>query len=180
MSDFPSTLISPPGGVIHSGGSPSSLCFDAAFAQTTAFNSGAVWPAANRALYMPFLVEVPVTAYQMAFEVTTQSGNCDVGIYDELGNRLVSKGSTAVGAAGIQTLDITDTVLTPGLYYMAMNVDNITAAVTRLAPGLALHLQTVGMQQQAVGAVALPNPATFANPATAYLPALAVACKSTI
>jgi hypothetical protein len=138
------------------------------------------WAASNLALYMPFEVNEIVTAYQIAFVVTTQSGNLDVGIYDHIGNRLVSKGSTAVAVAGVQVVDITDTTLPPGAYFLAMCVDNTTAAFTAYAVA-ALVQQSVGMQQQAVGAVTLPNPATFANPANTIIPAIWVSTlKATI
>src|SRR5262245_52265293 len=65
-------------------------------------NATNTWPSANLAIYIPVLVQSTMTAYQIVFVVGTQSGNCDVGIYDELGNRIVSKGSTAVAASGFQ------------------------------------------------------------------------------
>lgn len=175
MSDWPRLLNSPSPGVVTSLTSATCWVSDVWTSQPSAN----AWPAANRALYYPFAVEAPVTAYQMAFQVTTQSGNCDVGLYTEQGVRLVSAGSTAVGAAGFQSIDITDTALLPGNYYMAMCVDNTTAAFTSLTTA-ALWLQVVGVQQQAVGAVTLPDPATFANPASAYVHILGVALKSTI
>lgn len=180
MSDWPRCLLTTPQyGTIHSGGLGSLQSIHLAIAGLN-FSVAAAWPAANRALYTPFLIETTVTAYKMAFEVGAQAGNCDVGIYDELGNRLVSKGSTAVGAAGLQVIDIADTVLTPGVYYMAMNVDTTTTlTIARVNPQVLLT-QVGGMQQQAVGAVTLPNPAVFANPASAYIPSMSVAFKVTI
>lgn len=141
--------------------------------------TASTWPSANRAIYIPFIVVQITTAYVMAFQVAVQSGNCDVGIYTEQGVRLVSAGSTAVGAAGFQSINITDTVLTPGVYYMAMNCDNTTASF-RAALSSALGIQGCGVQQQAVGAVALPDPATFANPASTYCPGLVVGLNATI
>lgn len=181
VSDWPSLFTNPPaGGTIHSAVSPESMTYDAYIGSGGSLAGGGAWPASNRALYFPFCVENTVTAYKMAFEVTTQSGNCDVGIYDSAGNRLVSAGSTAVAVAGIQIIDITDTVLTPGCYFMAMNVDNTTAAFVRTTTIALLQLETCGVQQEAVGAVALPDPATFANPAAAYTPGLVVATQATI
>lgn len=135
----------------------------------TAFNNAAVWPAANRALYCPVWTDETVTVYKMSFIVATQSGNYDIGIYNERGDRLVSKTSTAVPAAGLAIVDIADTVLNPGLYFLALNIDNTTASVNRISPAAAI-CQSLGVQQQAVGAVTLPDPATFANPASAYIP----------
>jgi len=181
MSDWPALLRSMEAPGTITPGSGNCLVSDCVNLSGTNFAAGAVWIAANRAIYLPFMVEAAVTAYMMAIEVTVQSGNCDIGIYDATStSRLVSMGSTAVGAAGIQTFNITDTLLYPGVYYAALNIDNVTAAVTRSSAVSALWLQSVGAQQQAVGAVTLPDPATFANPANAFLPNIAVGLKSTI
>lgn len=146
----------------------------------TAGSGGSTWPAANRAIYCPILVEDPVTVTQMAVLVTAQSGNLDVGIYSETGVRLVSKGSTAVGAANaVQAVDITDTYLVPGVYFLALCVDNTTAAFQRASNSTG-YLQACGVQQQAVGAVTLPDPATFANPASSYIPMITALCMSAV
>lgn len=138
------------------------------------------WPAANRALYIPVEIDFPCTAVKMAYQVTTQSGNYDIGIYSETGSRLVSTGSTAVPAAGLAVADITDTPLNPGTYFLALNIDNTTAAVQRLNNPLAGTLQVCGVQQQAVGAITLPSTATFANPASAYWPAITATLVTTV
>lgn len=142
--------------------------------------SQATWPAANRAIYISFLVEEAFTAYQMIFEVAVASGNYDAGIYDSVGTRLVSTGSTAVPAAGVGQANIADTLLNPGLYYMALCVDNTTASFSRANTNtLQWHL-TLGIRNQAVGAVTLPATATFANPISTYLPLLGVALQATL
>lgn len=144
------------------------------------FAAATAWPANNRAIYFPVVVHEPCTAYQMAIEVTTQAGNLDIGIYDELGNRLVHSGSTAVAAAGVQVVNITDTALTPGVYFLAICIDTTGAAIRCSASKPALDLQTFGVQQQAVGAVTLPDPATFANPASGVAPAIWVSTLSSV
>ncbi len=178
MTDWPSTYSLLPGGVI------SSVSTVSGFGQTLVagnMTAAALWPVANKALYVPFYLEVPLTIYQVGLIVGAQAGNLDVGIYDELGNRVVSKGSTAVGAAGVQLVDITDTPLTPGTYFMAMCCsDATTASFNRISLPDAQTSRTAGIQEQAVGAVTLPNPATFANPAAAYVPLLSLATKATI
>ena len=144
-------------------------------------SSGGVWPAANRAIYVSVLVENPVVVTQMAVWVTVQSGNLDVGIYSETGTRLVSAGSTVVGAAAaIQAINIADTLLAPGVYFLAMCVDNTTAAFQRTAAGNAGIYSSFGVQQQAVGAVTLPATATFATPASAYAPAVIATVMSAV
>lgn len=159
---------------------PSSLVHD--FCAIASAGSGA-WPAANRAIYVPFLLERTVTAYLIGWLNGTTVNNgvndMDVGIYSESGTRLVSQGGTITQTpvSTTQTADITDTVLRPGVYYLAMCVSNTTSTFWRSAP-TALMLQTAGVQQQAVGAVALPAPATFANPASGYVPLMSVAVKA--
>ncbi len=130
----------------------------------TAYSASA-WTTANTAVFCPFTVPWAFLAKKMGVQVTTQSGNMDIGIYDEKGTRLVSMGSQAVGAAGVQTFDITDTWLLPGTYFMAMNVDT-TAAFFQGVPAASVLTgtgRTLFLLQQAVGAVALPNPATYAS-----------------
>lgn len=166
MSDWQSVVRQPP--VINLADSRSGSAPGVIMTRSST-NTGAAWPAINRAIYVPFEVQAFCVAYQIGFQVAIQSGNLDVGIYDVLGNRLVSKGSTAVAVAGAQVVDITDTTLVPGVYFFGMCVDNTTASISSSSV-TALVLQSVGVQQQAVGAVTLPDPATFANPASAYAP----------
>jgi len=185
MSDWPAGSFSVlPSGLINSGSLATDLGMGIRYWSTSTnatWSGGALWPAANRAYYLSFRVEVPVTAYRMAFEVTAQAGNYDIGIYDILGNRLVSKGSTAVPAAGLASVDITDTVLTPGHYFMALCLsDATTAAVSRITVPDIQTLRVCGVQTQDVGAVTLPDPATFANPAAAYVPLIAVVLQTVI
>lgn len=139
--------------------------------------TASVWTA-NRAVYLPVVCEEPVTVTDMAVTVVTQAGNLDVGIYDWLGNRLVSSGSTGVAAAGVQVIGIADTLLSPGWYYLALCCDSSTAIFrsTTLGTGLA---RICGLQQQSVGAVTLPNPATFATYATAVAPLVVASYNAT-
>lgn len=123
---------------------------------------------ANRAVYMPVVCEEAVTVTDMAITVQTQNGNVDVGIYDFLGNRLVSSGSTAVAAAGVQVLGIADTLLTPGWYYLALASSSGTA-VFRNSTLAAANARVCGVQEQAT-AFPLPTTATFATYTTAIMP----------
>lgn len=141
-------------------------------------NTAAVWTA-NRAVYQPVLVEVPCTVFQIQVTVSTQAGNLDVGIYQmESLKRIVSKGSTAVAAAGFQALDITDTYLVPGWYFLAFCCDSSTA-VFRNSGVAAAAARACGFAEQAVGAVTLPDPAVPAAYATACAPQI-IASYSTI
>lgn len=135
------------------------------------FNAAGTWPAANRALYFPVVVQQTVTVYQMSFIVGVQSGNYDIGIYDEARARLVSVGSTAVPAAGFAPVDITNTTLTPGVYYLAMVCSTAsTLTIQRNASLIAEVYRTSGVAQENLGATTLPATATFATYAQAYAP----------
>lgn len=142
--------------------------------------AGAAWPAANRAFFVPFATARYITVKQMAWQNgSTVSGNLDVGIYDIDGNQLVHSGSVAQsGISAAQIADITDTALDPGQYFMAMAVDNTTGLYFRVSNADAQLLQVFGMQQMDT-AFPLPSTATFANPATAYLPQLVMLLNAT-
>lgn len=126
------------------------------------------WPTANKALYIPFVLPVAGVVQQIAVVVANQIGNLDAGIYDAGGGLIVSAGSTAVGAAGPQFVDIADTALGPGAYYMALAMSSATASIQRAAPSLSL-VRAAGVLMQ-TSALALPSTATFAQAADAYLP----------
>lgn len=160
---------------------PASVCAGSGIMSfISAFSGSGTWQANNRAHYIPFMVTQIVTAYQMSVIVATQSGNLDVGIYTEQGVRLVSAGSTAVAAAGVQTVNINDTVLLPGVYFMAMNCDNTTAAFNRVTAPDNVTQRACGIQVQDVGAIALPDPATFGDPASgAQIPFISIGLRST-
>lgn len=184
MSDLPNVLIfDPPAGVI----SPSSDCSHVKELTENGVCSSATWPTANLALYIPFTVSIPITVYQIAtYNGSAVSGTFDVGIYDVTGVRLVSwaaansnTGVTQAGTTTLQLVDIADTALTPGVYFYAQCVDNITAAFLRWTTGFsAIGLEGFGVQQQAVGSVVLPSTATFANPANAYIPMYSMTLNS--
>lgn len=114
---------------------------------------------------MPFLVHRPQTAYKVQWRNgATINGNIDMGVYDEVGNRLSAIGGVAQTGAGLrQITDITDVLLRPGLYYLAMAVDNITATfLTCAAFNSGVNLRMAGVRQQA-SAYPLPATATFAD-----------------
>jgi hypothetical protein len=168
MSDFPSVS---PLSVPHLAGSLSPLnnlnplAGLGFMADPTVAN--AVYPSANYAIFSPVVVPQTVTVYQMAWGNGVPSGNVDVGIYDIAGNRLVSSGSTAgAGSSTTQAVDITDTVLNPGIYFFAIACDNTTATFWRVAWNLEL-LRGSGVQGVA-SSFPLPSTVTYANPTQGY------------
>lgn len=137
------------------------------------------WPANNRALYIPFTVESPITAYQLAMYNGAVAGNVDAGLYSystgTTATRLVSVGSTGMAGANVlQVFDITDTALLPGMYFMAFVASTITTATFFRSQHAALILTASGMQQEALGATTLPATAALANLGTSFAPAMAV------
>lgn len=139
---------------------------------TNATGAAAVWPAANRAIYAPVYVTEPMSLKGFSVQVTTQSGNMDLGIYSEgTRARLASTGTIVVGAAGFQAASITTVQLNPGLYMLAMVASSATAAFQRTSPASAI-IRAHGIQQEALGSTVLPATATFANPASNYVPGI--------
>lgn len=158
MPDFP--IIKNIDPIVISPAIPQSL---GAILNAMGLGAGAVaWATANKAFYMPFSVDAPVTIVKMlVINGATVSGNIDVGIYDRGGARLVSSGSTAQsGVSAVQEFNITDTVLNPGLYYLACAMDNTTGTLEMWTPSASLS-RSFGLAEQA-SAFALPATATFA------------------
>ena len=142
--------------------------------------TSAVWPSANRAIFIPFRLWHPITARLLfVHNGAAVNGNLDVGLYDPDGNRLVSSGSTAqAGINVIQTLNIADTQLGPGWFYMAMAMDNIVGAVLRRAPSISIG-KLLGLAMQDA-AFPLPNPAAIIalNTAAAYYPFIGLCTRA--
>lgn len=86
---------------------------------------------ANSVRYYPVIVPQDCVVTKLWLQNgAAVSGNVDVGIYDEEGNRLVSAGSTAqAGTNAVQVFDVTDTRIPAGLCYFAFVIDNTTGAI---------------------------------------------------
>lgn len=120
--------------------------------------SGA-WPSANLAFAYPFVLYAPATVYQLLWYVgTTSNGNVDVGIYDSQFNRILSSGSTAMSAtvSVVQELNVTDTVLMPGEYFLAGACSSATGTIFRNSTTDEIMLSLVPVYEMAS---AFPLPA---------------------
>lgn len=137
------------------------------------------WPGANKAMFYPFIVDKPVTVYQMSYiNSTTPVANADVGIYDIRGNRLVSSGSVAGGSANvINIIDIADTLLAPGYYFSAMVTDG-TTSILGYNPATAI-LAATGVCEMAT-AFPLPTTATLVRATSAFVPVLSAQLRATM
>lgn len=139
----------------------------------------AVWPSANLAMYVPFIVTEPAIALQMfTMNGATANGTIYVGIYTEDGTRLVTATATQTGTTQPQTFDIADTLLSTGTYYMALASTSGTGTFYRANPGANLT-KCFCMLQQA-SAAPLPTLATFAAFAQNYVPVFGIAFRSTV
>lgn len=140
--------------------------------------AGGTWTA-QRVMYLPWWLDEPAVVRQLFFSIGTtgSSGNADMGIYNAEGVRLVNQGSTAVGTAStIQTLNITDTKLDQGLYYLAFWCDSATPTFRRVAP-TARFLAALGVWEQS-GQTSLPATATFAACSVGIVPLIGLTTQS--
>ena len=140
------------------------------------------YPTANLALFIPFSVTKPIVAVKLfAYNGGTVSGNIDVGIYDANGVRLISSDSTAQAGTSattaLQSFDITDTQFGPGLFYLAVAMDNTTGCLCAVVPDISPAF--TGMAQMAT-AFPLPAVATFASCATLYIPLIGLTTRTLV
>ena len=123
------------------------------------------WITANAAVFIPFRISSPIVLAQLfIYNGATLSGNFDVGIYDAAGTKIVSTGSTDQTTGTINLLrvvDITDTLIGPGVFYLAAAMDNITGTMMGILGG-GLNSRSMGCVQTAT-AFPLPATVTFAT-----------------
>lgn len=135
---------------------------------------------ANLVVYVPFWIPESVTFTKMFWNNgAAVAGNFDVGIYQTDGTLIASVGSTAaVNINSVQGVDIADTTVPRGVYYMAIVSDTSGATQKIMAALPAAGIpQSFGMLQQ--GSVTLPlatnaSPATFAKYTSAFIPLFGV------
>lgn len=167
MADFPNP-IDPHwnvGGVFSTAGSLLGI--------TNTNPASTAFPSANLAVFVPIRIPQQKTVYKLVVGAgSTAAGNFDVGIYDAGGNKLVSSGATAKGASVEHVIDITDTVIGPGLYYLALAADGTNNYIAALTSVSAQFSRLAGVVQ-ADTSYPLPATVTFAAAANAYAPVIA-------
>lgn len=146
MGDWPTTLLPP----LPTITTASEEAYGVAYTWTGSGSPTSQTLTANQAYFQPFRIDVGMTAVKMCYVVgATAAGNVDLGIYDAEFNLLVSSGATAQGTINtLQELDITDTVLRPGSYWMAISASIGTATAfaspvvdETSVPALAMYMQ---------------------------------------
>lgn len=126
---------------------------------TMGIGTGSVtWPTANLALVLPLIVDVPTLVKRLwTSNGAAAAGNLDIGLYRYDLSLIVSSGTTAQsGTLGPQYLNIADTLLPVGRYYLALVMDGTTGTITRVATNQS-QLRAVGAFQMA-SAFVLPDP----------------------
>ena len=179
--DFPATVLEPCV-LIH----PWSLeslgsILSAMNGNTFSSPQSAVYPVANTAYFFPFYVGKTITALNLIWlNGTTSSGNIDVGIYSSDGTRLVSAGSTAQGTVSQDQSVSISLEFGPGLFYLAIVMDNTTGTFQRgkaNASTLTQVMSAMGAAQMA-SAFPLPATATLAALTTDYVPFFGLSIRS--
>lgn len=125
------------------------------------------WPTQNLAIYYPFTVQKPILVRQM-FNITgtTSNGDVCIGIYDSAWTKLVTASSTQGTISVVQAFDVTDTVIGPGQFYLALMMSSTTGTFIKGTLGMFAETYALGMAQQ-VTAGTLPPVATPATMSTA-------------
>jgi hypothetical protein len=133
--------------------------------------ASAVWPTANKALYLPIVL--PFWFNVRRFYVANGgavSGNFDIGIVTPDGTKLASAGSTAQSGTNTnQYVAGFNFLLAPGWYYLALAFDNTTATTMRTSVGSTITGPPSGLLEQ-TSAFVLPATVTFAQTNASYYP----------
>lgn len=128
-------------------------------------NTSSTIGTSNKALYIPIIPKLPLRCTQMWIAISSNASgnNIDMGIYDSLGNRLSSTGSSSVAnAAAIVDIALTaDVYLDQGNFYYLGVAANGTSLTW--APFIQITLANIGQYnasgvQEQTTAFPLPNP----------------------
>jgi hypothetical protein len=178
VSDWPSTLFKPQRGAICPWAQGQPVGELLLGMMNLNFSTAAVWPSANRAIFVPIIVEVQTTVTKLGMRNgAAVNGEVDAGIYSYVGTgtsatRLVSSGKVAqAGTETLQVFDVADTTLIPGVYFLAFGCTvAVTGTFSRAIPQVPVG-QAMGVAQMNA-AVPLPATATLARIENEYTPGI--------
>lgn len=136
--------------------------------------SSSGWPVANTAYYVPFRIATPFLARKLFWYNGTVAvaPNVDCGIFYPNGAQIISTGSTLMATSSVQqVVDVTDTWLDSGLYYLALAASGVGSGFMRFTGQQAAR--TAGVCEQID---ALPLPATMTPTAlvSSFVPVIGV------
>jgi len=133
-------------------------------------SDGGAWPTANKAFYVEIFIPEIYTISQFGWiNSNVTGGNFDAGIYNVDLDLIVKTGSTAQTAGGqIQVVNVADTELAPGFYYVGISHDTATSRIIR---GLATDVtRTTGARLfEQASAFPLPDPAVPVPQTTGFI-----------
>ncbi len=140
-----------------------------------------VWPSANLAIFIPFFLPIRMTLQNLFWtNGTVISGNVDCGIYTADGVRIASTGSTAqTGTSTGQFVSVTPVSFGPGLYYLSLSVDNVTATIGGGTNGNLALMKTVGLAE-AASSFPLPANVTLATISNDFVPLCGASFEPTV
>lgn len=130
------------------------------------------YESANRGVWHPLSVPTICVAKRIWWaNGATATGNIEAGIYLDAGQKpgakLVTTGSVAQsGTSVIQFADITDTTLTPQLYWLYLSASSGSATIMRATFQLTAFLTFYKFQQASIGPGSAPSTATPAEAAS--------------
>jgi hypothetical protein len=134
---------------------------------STASTGSTLWPSANKPIAIPFRVFIGMTVYQLGWinGSGTMTDSFDIGVYDASWARKVAGGGTArSGVSTIQWVDVTDTFLQVGKYYLVGSANGVTAGqftdYMSASGWTAAANATLGFFDSATNAYPLPDPLT--------------------
>lgn len=129
----------------------------------------------NRIIYVPWYVQESCTVTE-GFWVNgaTQNGTAQVGIYNSTsglvpGTLLVSNTATASGANSIQAPALTDTLITPGVKWIAFYGSSSTGTFFRVSSGTVAQTRSFGIMSETI-AGGLQSTATPVGTTTNEIP----------
>lgn len=120
------------------------------------------WPAAKVVVYYPISIAAPFLVKLIYWQNgTTPTGNIEVGVYDEAGNRKGTSGSTAAGtSAAVQSVTPTAFLLPgPARYYLAVTCDGTgyTICESSTVPSAGI-CAALGVMTETTASFGLTNP----------------------
>lgn len=154
----------PPTGITHA----VSTATDLPIIQSSNMQSASTYPAADLAIYIPVALRIPALIRKMFVSSgSTGTGYFDLAVYDAGGTRLIATGSQSKNASSIEkVVDVTDTFLSAGIYYLAIAASNATDTYCQIAPA-APFLAAQGVLTQALSSPTWTPTGTNVLPATA-------------
>lgn len=138
--------------------------------------ASATW-IANRTIYIPWYVQEPCTVTEgFWLNGATQNGNAQVGVYDSTSGlvpgALIVAGTAALASGGANTIQapaLTDTLIRPGLKWIAFNGTSSTGTFFRVSSGTVAQLRSFGVMSETL-AGGLPATATPVGTTTNEVP----------